>query len=192
MRALFIGAHADDVEIGAGGTIQGLVEEGWDVWTTLSQPTPNERIAEAVEAAKEVGASFMPYSSYTGMGTLTTYWDGFSFELIVTTPDTDSHPAHREAAELGIALARKNTIALWQMNHAIPGGVYPAPQLNHFVTWGMEEYYHKMQAIQKHRSQYEKYGRWWIEAIAARDRYYGLMHNRHEATFAEGFRIVKS
>ncbi len=188
MRALFIGAHADDVEISAGGTIQVLVAEGWEVWTTLSRPT--DRLGEAVNAAKEIGAFCMPYEG--DIAALTTYWDGFHFELIVTPPSTDSHPAHRVAAELGISLARMNTTALWQTNHAIPGGIYPSPQLNHFVTWGFDEYYHKMEAIKKYKSQYEKYGRWWTEAIAARDRYYGLMHNREEVTFAEGFRIVKS
>ncbi len=30
--ALFIGCHADDLEIGAGGSIASMVEGGWTVW----------------------------------------------------------------------------------------------------------------------------------------------------------------
>jgi LmbE family N-acetylglucosaminyl deacetylase len=30
--ALFVGAHADDIELGAGGTVYKLRKDGWDIW----------------------------------------------------------------------------------------------------------------------------------------------------------------
>ncbi len=49
MKALFIAAHADDVEISAGGTIQTLVADGWEVWTTTTITEGRTRIGEATD-----------------------------------------------------------------------------------------------------------------------------------------------
>ncbi len=191
MRALFIAAHADDVEISAGGTIQVLIEDGWEVWTTATITPDRERLRESVDAAKILGATIMPYRG--DIRELTSYWDGFDFDLIVTPSSTDSHPEHREAAELGVALTRKNDTALWEMNHAIPGGIYRMPQLNHFVEFPIYKSTVKSRAIRAYKSQILKYGPWWLSAINARDLYYGLMANRHDTPFyAEGFHIVHS
>ena len=62
MRALFIAAHADDVEVCAGGTIQVLTEEDYECWITTSTHHAKERTTEAVEAAGILGASYMPVS----------------------------------------------------------------------------------------------------------------------------------
>lgn len=62
--ALCVGAHPDDVEIGMGGTVAGLVAEGLDVVLvdlTDGEPTPygtpELRAAEAATAARALGAS---------------------------------------------------------------------------------------------------------------------------------------
>ncbi len=191
MRALFIAAHADDVEISAGGTIQTLVAEDWEVWITTTTQHAKERTQEAIEAAEHLDATYMPGTGSTRF--LTTYWDNMGFKLIVTPSSSDSHSEHREAAELGIALARKNNIELWEMNHAIPGGIYNQPDLNHFVKFDVLQQFDKERAIAAYVSQVRLYGPWWQAAIRARDRYYGLMLNREEATaYAEGFHIVYS
>ncbi len=190
MRALFIAAHADDVEISAGGTIQVLIEEGYEVWTTTTAQHAKERTIEAVEAAEILGAIYIPVVG--SIRYLTTYWDDYNFSLIVTPSSTDSHEEHRQAAELGVGLARGNDITLMEMNHAIPGGIYRMPQLNHFVTFSVDQMEIKALAVHAYRSQKEKYGSWWPLAIKARDRYYGLMADRVGVSFAEGFNIVHS
>ena len=58
-----VGAHPDDVEIGCGGTLAKLVEQGHSVGIvdltdgepTPASPSPDVRIAEAMEAARVLG-----------------------------------------------------------------------------------------------------------------------------------------
>ena len=190
MRALFIGAHADDVEICAGGTIQTLVADDWEVWTTTTVTGGRTRIGEASEAARQIGATYMPFTG--SIRKLTEYWDELLPDLIVTPSSSDSHPDHRSAAALGIALARKNNVELWEMNHAIPGGIYNQPDLNHFVRFDSPQAMTKSRAVRAYESQLKLYGQWWLDAINARDIYYGLMVSREAITYAEGFHIVYS
>ncbi len=190
MRSLFMGAHPDDVEISAGGTILTLIDEGWEVWITNTEPTSRIRTVESVEAAKILGAIYMPYSGDSR--DLVRYWGDLPIDLFVTPSAVDSHPEHRKAADIGVQLVRGNDVGLWQMNHAIPGSVVPAPQLNHFVRFTISQATTKYRAIRAHTSQLEAYGQWWIDVIDARDRYYGLIGNREDLVYAEGFRIVYS
>ena len=189
-RALFIGAHADDVEISAGGTILTLVDQGWEVWITHTEKASRQRMGEAIDAAHILGATYMPYSGDSRA--LVWYWGGMGIDLFVTPSAVDSHPEHREAADIGVQLSRNNNVELWQMNHAIPGGVVPAPELNHFVRFTISQATTKYRAITAHTSQIEAYGQWWIDAIRSRDRYYGLVANREDPVYVEGFRIVQS
>ena len=38
--AVFIGAHPDDIEIGAGGTAAKLIDAGWNIFWVLTDPPP--------------------------------------------------------------------------------------------------------------------------------------------------------
>ena len=188
MRALFLGAHPDDVEVGAGGTIQTLVADGWEI-NIATYPIETARKKEAEAAAEILGAT------YTALGVtehriILTALDQGTWDLIVTPSPTDSHPEHRTMSEVGLALARRNSVSLWQMNHGIPGGIFNAPRLNHFVRFDIEVMLNKERALRAHKSQWNKYGEWWIEATVTRDGYYGMMVERDLATFAEGFYIV--
>jgi N-acetylglucosamine malate deacetylase 1 len=66
LDVLAVGAHPDDVEIGCGGTLARLVEQGYRVGIvdlTNGEPTPGssgpaQRLAEAAEAARRLGIHF--------------------------------------------------------------------------------------------------------------------------------------
>jgi bacillithiol biosynthesis deacetylase BshB1 len=71
VNILAVGAHPDDVEIGMGGTILALKEQGYKVGIlhiTDGEPTPNgtpeKRRAEAKAAAKVLGLDFMEILSF--------------------------------------------------------------------------------------------------------------------------------
>ena len=139
---LAIGAHADDIEIGCGGTILGLVERYPDLdlhWVVLSA-TP-ERAAEARAGATELlgdlaGArvvvedfpdAYFPHDP----GALRSYFEGLKEQvtpdLIFTHRRADTHQDHRVVCDLTWNVFRDSVI----LEYEIPkvDGELPAPNL---------------------------------------------------------------
>ncbi|KQR76043.1 GlcNAc-PI de-N-acetylase [Rhizobium sp. Leaf384] len=115
LSILCLGAHSDDIEIGAGGTILDLISKGvlLDVtWCVLS--AGNQRVAEAQESATAFlkGAasasvrvagfddSFFPSQSRAIKAWLTDLRDECSPDLIFTHARGDAHQDHREISRL--------------------------------------------------------------------------------------------
>ncbi len=178
--ALFIGAHPDDVEVCAGGTVAKLTADRWEV--TIATPNPGmTRRVEAWKAASILGATYWAWRDTYDEREVVDFLERTPFgplnwDLIVTPSPQDSHQEHREMAELGYALNRKNDTELWHMNTGIPGGLALTPNLNHFMAFGTTEWQMKSDAIQAHASQWEKYGGWkWHDTIMARDELYGKL-----------------
>ena len=111
LRILAIGAHADDIEIGCGGTLLRLMaEHDAELRYVVFASTP-ERKAEAIAAAGELGAStidihafrdsFFPYDDpvaiKTTMGQLRKDIDP---DIVFTHHRSDLHQDHRLIAEL--------------------------------------------------------------------------------------------
>ncbi len=189
MRALFLGAHPDDVEVCAGGTVAKLTSREWEIFIA----TPNlgtDRTSEARAAAPMLGALYWPWHPDAPQRAVIVFLEQYKYDLIVTPSPQDSHQEHREVAELGYALARKNNVELWHMNTGIPGGLAISPNLNHFMTFGVPESQAKSDALQAHGSQWDKYGGWkWHNTIMARDEHYGGLVG---ALFAEGYERIFS
>jgi len=114
-RLLAIGAHPDDIEIGCGGTILKLVEEGsvsaiW--WVVLSGE--DERAAEAQASANALldGAAekrvimrdfkdgFFPYDGGELKAFFETLKSEFSPDVVFTHQRNDLHQDHRTTCEL--------------------------------------------------------------------------------------------
>lgn len=126
--ALFIGAHPDDIEIGAAGTVAKLAHSGWDigycVLTTESDPSVSRtRAKEAAEAARILGVppertllldfpdSYLEVTGET-VGRLRGALEesGFDPDIVFTHTHSDSHNDHRAAHELTLAAFRKKPI----------------------------------------------------------------------------------
>jgi LmbE family N-acetylglucosaminyl deacetylase len=114
-RLLLIGAHADDIEIGCGGTIMRLLKAKPNLsvcWVVMS--AQGERVAEARRSAEtilaEVGEQeihigsfrdgFLPYQG----GEVKEYFEGlkktYDPDLILTHFGRDAHQDHRLISEL--------------------------------------------------------------------------------------------
>ncbi len=101
MRVLALAPHPDDEVLGAGATLLGLSDAGWEVvvraCTLGSDPARHEqRAAEAREACRRLGWSWRAPDEPA--------WEDGDWDLVVSPhPDDDRHPAHaaagREAAE---------------------------------------------------------------------------------------------
>jgi LmbE family N-acetylglucosaminyl deacetylase len=114
-RLLMIGAHSDDIEIGCGGTILKLVEQGAIsaiCWVVLSGN--GERGAEAEASAhallngavetrvivRDFKESFFPYDGGEIKGFFETLKHEFSPDIIFTHQRQDLHQDHRLSCEL--------------------------------------------------------------------------------------------
>ncbi len=115
-RVLAIGCHADDIEIGCGGTILALVERNPRIdvtWVVLSASGEREAEARASSLAFLAGAereprivlesfrdSFFPYVGADVKEAFERLKGEVSPQLVLTHAGTDLHQDHRLVAEL--------------------------------------------------------------------------------------------
>lgn len=184
MKPLYLTAHYDDLEICAGGTAARFGGE-----TNVLTPRPAALRSEWQEATTVLKLIPGLHCYSKGQTTVVQYLDDIvasgTYTHIITNSPFDSHPDHREAADIARQVARKNYMALWYMDHAIPGGL-AGPRPNHFVDIS-EHYLTKNRALNAYQSQLRKYGQGWRDAIVGRDTYYGWMHGVGRA---EGFTVA--
>lgn len=125
---LFIGAHPDDLEIGAGGTIARMCSRGHDVTacvlTSESDPkTARRRAVEARNGLKELGVRStnmiflgLPDGNVEAKGpSVHKLREALSKskcnpDIVVTHSDADSHNDHREVRKLVLATFRGKII----------------------------------------------------------------------------------
>lgn len=123
-RILVASAHADDAEIGAGGTIARLIAERSDAsvaWIVLSAPDP-DRAAEARSSAERLLAGlassaidvgrlrdgYLPYLGSAAKDALAAH-QGFDPDLVFCPRQDDAHQDHRHLAELVPQVFRRAT-----------------------------------------------------------------------------------
>ena len=161
-NVLCIGAHADDVEYGMAGTFDKcedteftvvVMSGGGDFDTTTSnvdRKSENEKVWDEFDNVYGyVYNSFVKEKDEDDMVNIieTNFKD---YDLIVTTPQEDSHFEHRMINNLGPALCRRNPTSLIEyrtpstLNHWIP---------NHFVALSEYNLENKKKALSKFTSQ---------------------------------------
>ena len=130
VRCLAIGAHADDIEIGAGGTIARLLQERPDtsiLWMVLA--ADGERAEEARRsAAALVGAGpildvrildgrdgYLPYADAVPTKEAVAAAAAARPDLVFVHRSDDAHQDHRLAAQLAWQLCRWSTILEYEV-----------------------------------------------------------------------------
>lgn len=201
LSVLCLGAHSDDIEIGAGGTILSLLAKGalLDVhWCVLS--AGNERAEEARRSAEaflagatsysiELGAfqdSYFPSQSREIKSWLLALRDKIAPDVIFTHSREDAHQDHREINALTSNVFRDHFI----MEYEIPKWDGDLATRNTYVPLSEEALNRKVVLLLQHfASQRSKD---WFDAETFR----GLarlrgMECRAPARFAEAFTVRK-
>jgi LmbE family N-acetylglucosaminyl deacetylase len=196
-RVLVIGAHADDIEIGCGGTILRLVQSHPDLewcWVVLSGE--GERGREALASASEFipqaerqrvivktfRDGFLPYSGGAVKDFFEELAPTVSPDLILTHWRHDLHQDHRLAAELTWNTFRDHLI----LEYEIPKYDGEAGVPNVFVHLTREVSRQKVEAIVRNFPSQQSHA--WFD----RELFLGLlrlrgMQSRAEEGYAEAF-----
>lgn len=167
---LFISAHPDDIELGAGGTVIKLINLGWLVYFCIltvekDKSRSIKRKQEAINSAKLLGVNLnkliflnLPDSSLECNGMIIKQLrealinKNVNPDIIFIHSSADSHNDHRAAHCIGLGAFRKKII----LSFAVPKSLIVSnfkPKLYVDIT----AYYEiKLQAIRKHKSQYNR------------------------------------
>ncbi len=199
---LAIGCHADDIEIGCGGTILALLERHREVevtWVVLSAVGDRAEEAQASSSAFLAGAgrrprivleafrdSFFPYVGAEVKEAFERLKAELSPHLVLTHAATDLHQDHRLVAELTWNTFRNHVI----LEYEIPKYDADLASPNVFVPLEEEVARRKVELLMEHFAS-QRSRHWFTE-----DLFLGLMRLRGmEANsptgYAEAFRCRK-
>lgn len=204
-----IGAHLDDIELAAGGTLAKAVREGHDVYMiVMSQSgytdfngkvmrTNETAIQEGKNAAKVLGCKELEILDFCNKDIA---YDSSTVEaiekrLIKYQPDIifthwpfDTHQDHVAVGKSTISAARRfNTIYFYEP--ISPSGrsyVGFRPQLYVDITDVIDR---KIAALDEHATEKNKYGDYWIRGVEARAAFRGYEMGR---MYGEAFEVLRS
>ena len=200
MNILAIGAHPDDIEPQMGGTIAKLTRKGHQVliiqFTDTGEDKSDIRIQESFNAANILGAEIkhLHYDQNNFkferklVQNLDKIIENYEPAEIYTCWEHDSHQDHQIVSKVVLAASRKNNANVYFFEPIIPGGIIPYNfEINYFVDIS-DTIEIKIKSIKAHKSQVEKFGNSWIDAIYGRAKLRGFQINTN---YAEAFQIVK-
>jgi len=210
---LCVGAHADDIELGMGGTVAGMVRRGrvgllGDLTDGAmgTRGTSGQRALEADESARILGTRRRNLGFADGMlregdpallGALVSLFREVRPRVVFTHPLRDRHPDHEASARAVREACFKSGLAKW----SAPGKAFRPSRLFHwmgvrqgdpdFCVDVTRDWARRIDAIRAYRSQFGEEGpetaisgSAFHEFMAARARYLG---SRIRAGLAEGF-----
>jgi len=169
-QAVFIGAHPDDIEMGAGGTLIKLLERNWDVFACIVTDEADAKVAatrrrEALQSCAALG--LRPQQVFfLGMsdGYVTVTREGVERlrdalkqhnvrpELVFTHSHADCHNDHRAVCELVHGAFRQKVILGFPIINSLNETLF-FPQAYCDIT---EHLPRKLRALEIHQSQMQR------------------------------------
>ncbi len=207
-NVLAVGAHADDVEIGCGGTVALHSKKGDNVYLLVMTESSytnydgkllrsnEEADSEEREAAQILGAKLLnldfktknvPYSQES-IELINQIIDKYDINLIYTHWIYDTHQDHMRTTQSVLSAGRyvKN-ILMYEPEY--PAGRSYIGFRNQYYVDISSIFEIKMEALKKHKSQIRKYGEdRFLSAIEARARHTGY---EIEKKYAECFEVIR-
>ena len=204
---LAVGAHADDVEIGCGGTVAMHVKKGDDVTVLVMAEssytrydgtvlrTVGESKVEEKNAAKVLGARLInlgfenksvPYSAKSAEA-VNEVIDDYNIDTIYTHWYHDTHQDHKRTTQSVLSAGRYvHNILMYEPEY--PAGRSYIGFHNQYYVDITSVFEIKMNALECHESQVKKYGDMFLEAVEARAKHRGY---EIESKYAECFEIIR-
>jgi LmbE family N-acetylglucosaminyl deacetylase len=200
LRLLVVGAHSDDIEIGCGGTVLRLVEDGlvasvgWVVLSAAGERAEEARASAAAFCAKapehevvvgEFRDGFLPYQGWE-VKSFFEELKRFDPDLVLTHRRDDAHQDHRLVGELTWNTFRDHLV----LEYEIPKYDGDLGQPNVFVTLDRSRCERKIELLLEHFSS-QRDRRWFTE-----DTFWSILRLRglesnSPSTYAEAFHARK-
>lgn len=204
---LAVGAHADDVEIGCGGTVAKHVKNGENVillimaessytdytgkvLRSIEEGTTEEKNASKILGAKLINLGFktknIPYSSES-IEAINRIIDDYSIDTIYTHWYHDTHQDHKRTTQSVLSAGRYiSNILMYEPEY--PAGRSYLGFRNQYYVNITSTFDIKMGALKCHESQIKKYGGAFMDAVKAR-----AIHRGYEIgnKYAECFEIIR-
>ena len=204
---LAVGAHADDVEIGCGGTVAQHVKKGDNVIILIVAESSytdykgrvlrsiEEGVNEEENATKVIGAKLInlgfktkniPYSPES-IEAINRIIDDYNIDTIYTHWYHDTHQDHKRTTQSVLSAGRYvPNILMYEPEY--PAGRSYIGFRNQYYVDIASTFEIKMDALKCHKSQVKKYGVTFLEAVEARARHRGY---EVRSKYAECFEIVR-
>lgn len=205
---LAVGAHADDIEIGCGGTVALHVKNNDNVYMLImTEPyyedytgrvlrSKEEGKIEADNAAKVLGVKKLidlgfkeksvPYS-VESVEAINKIVDKYEIEFVYTHWLHDTHQDHMRTAQSVISACRLvPSILMYEPSY--PAGRSYLGFRNQYYLDVSSTFKQKMDALKEHKSQMKKFGENYLEMITSRARHRGY---EIQCEYAECFEVLR-
>lgn len=209
MKLLVVGAHLDDIELAAGGTLAKAVKNGHKVKVVIMsksgytnkegdiQRSDDVAVKEGLNALNTLGikdidildfpTKDIPFHSDV-VNAIDVIMSKYNPDIIITHHPFDTHQAHEGVAKATIAAARrKNTVYFFEPI-APSGRSYVAfkPQMYVDITDTVDL---KIKSLKCHKSEYNKFGgEDWVEGVKCRCGFRGYEIG---TKYAEAFEVLR-
>lgn len=209
MRILAVGAHLDDIEIAAGGTLAKAIISGHEVKTLImsrsgytningeQMRTDDSAVEEGTKALSILGVTDIsimdfptkdiPFRSDV-VESIDRVICEYNPDIIFTHHPFDTHQAHAGVCKSTIAAARRKNTVYFYEPISPSGRSYVAfkPQLYVPIEETIEK---KLESLRAHKTEYNKFGKEdWIEGVHARCGFRGYEIGKK---YAEAFEVLR-